>query len=179
MAQSTKHLVMTEDNNSGLVPQIIYSKLDIETDSHPFFKHIWIILHRLDAMSPLLSAEAHDLINANGGFWPTELSDYKQVRKHLKFNEMMVTLSGTDHITGNTVYSHKVYDYADVNVGWRFANALVQDTTTQALGADLSLLNDVLQEHGGGTEPFTDVIEGDAAAMEDSDIVRQEEDNST
>jgi hypothetical protein len=180
MTGPSKHLVVAEDpTNSGLIPQLIYSKLDIETDSHPFFKRIWIIRHRLDATSPLLSAEAHDMIQANGGFWPTELNDYKSVRKHLKFNEMMVTLSGTDHITGNTVYSHKAYDYVDVNIGWRFATALVVDPKTQALGVDLSLVNDVLEQHGGGAEPFRNVIEGDAAALEDSGIVRQEEDNST
>jgi hypothetical protein len=167
MNQSSKHLFVTED--SGLIPQLIYSKLDIETDKHPFFKRMWIIRHRLDATTPLLSTEARDMINANGGFWPTELNDYKEVRKHLKFNEMMVTLSGTDHITGNTVYSHKAYDYVDVNIGWRFANALVVDPKTQALGVDLSLMNDVLEQHGGGAEPFTDVIEGDAAALDDND----------
>jgi hypothetical protein len=180
ITRPSKHLVVTEDpTDSGLIPQLIYSKLDIETDSHPFFKRIWFIRHRLDATSPLLSAEAHDMIRANGGFWPTELNDYKNVRKHLKFNEMMVTLSGTDHITGNTVYSHKSYDYVDVNIGWRFATALVVDPKTQALGVDLSLVNDVLEQHGGGAEPFRNVIEGDAAALKDSEIVRQEEDNST
>jgi hypothetical protein len=37
MTQSSKHLFVTEDpTNTGLIPQMIYSKLDIETDSHPF-----------------------------------------------------------------------------------------------------------------------------------------------
>jgi hypothetical protein len=142
MTQSTKHIALTEDPNNGLIPQLINSKLDIETDSHPFFKRVWIIRHRLDENSPLLSETAQLKIKENGGYWPAEYNNYKAVREHLGFNEMIVMLSGTYNSTGNTVYSQKVYDFVDVNVGWRFANTLAADPKTNALSVDVKIIND-------------------------------------
>jgi hypothetical protein len=168
-SMSQKHITMTEDPDNELLPQLIYSKLDIETDSHPYFKRVWIIRHVLDEKSPLLDAATHDRIVANDGYWPCELNDYQSVRQHLKFNELMVTFAGTDHTTGNTVYSQKVYDYVDVNIGWRFANALIADRKTGKVGVDLSLINDVLEQHGGGAEPFANGEDGgDATILEDA-----------
>jgi hypothetical protein len=178
MNESSRHLTLTEDQNNTLIPQLIYSKLDIETDSHPFFKRMWILRHRLDEKSPLLDVQAREMILANGGYWPPELNDHQSVRNHLGFNEIMVTLSGTDHVSGNTQYSQKTYDFVDVNIGWRFANALVFDKNTRSLGVDLTLINDVLEQHGGGAEPFTDVIEGDSELLADSQVVLQEEDST-
>jgi hypothetical protein len=82
LAVTTKHIAMVED---PLLPPLIYSKLDIETDNHPFFKRVWLVRHKLDANSPLLSPEAHDLVVKNGGFWPAELNSYQAVRKHVGF----------------------------------------------------------------------------------------------
>lgn len=166
LAVTTKHIAMVED---PLLPPLIYSKLDIETDSHPFFKRVWMVRHKLDANSPLLSSEAHDLIVKNGGFWPAELNSYQAVRKHVDFREIMVSFNGTSNVSGSTVFSQKLYDFVDVNVGWRFANTLVNHPKTGALSVDLSLLNDVVEQKGGGAEPFTDLVDDDqnvvAAAM--------------
>jgi hypothetical protein len=168
LAVTTKHIAMVED---PLLPPLIYSKLDIETDSHPFFKRVWLVRHKLDANSPLLSSEALDLIAKNGGFWPAELNSYQAVRKHVGFREIMVSFNGTSNVSGSTVYSQKLYDFVDVNVGWRFANTLVKDPHTGALDVDLSLVNDVLEQTGGGAEPFTDLVDdenGVTSAMEEA-----------
>ena len=69
---------------------------------------------------------------------------------------------------------HNIY----VNIGYRFANTLVFDKKIRSLGVDLTLLNDVLKQHGGGAEPFTDVIEGDPELLEDNQVVLQEEDST-
>lgn len=169
MMTSKKHVVMQEDPTCKLTPQLIYSKLDIETDSHPFFKRVWIVRHKLDENSPLLSHEAQTAIKNNGGFWPREWNNYQDVRHHVHFNEIMVSLSGTANVSGNTVYSQKVYDYVDMNVGWRFAETLVRHPKTKNLSVDISLINDVLEQHGGGGEPFTDLIDvGDRDVVEAS-----------
>jgi hypothetical protein len=55
---------------------------------------------------------------------------------------------------------------------------LVFDKNTRSLGVDLTLINDVLEQHGGGAEPFTDVIEGDSELLADSQVVLQEEDST-
>ena len=168
LASTTKHIAMVED---PLLPPLIYSKLNIETDSHPFFKRVWLIRHKLDANSPLLSSEAHDLIVKNGGFWPAELNSYQAVRENVDFREIMVSFNGTSNVSGSTVYSQKLYDFVDVNVGWRFANTLVNDPNTGALSVDLSLINDVLEQKGGGAEPFTDLVDDENVlvdAMEDA-----------
>jgi hypothetical protein len=55
----------------------------------------------------------------------------------------------------------------------------VFDKKIRSLGVDLTLLNDVLEQHGvGGAEPFTDVIEGDSELLEDTQVVLQEEDST-
>jgi hypothetical protein len=83
----------------------------------------------------------------------------------------MVSFNGTSNVSGSTVYSQKLYDFVDVNVGWRFANTLVKDPHTGALDVDLSLVNDVLEQTGGGAEPFTDLVDdenGVTSAMEEA-----------
>ena len=158
-AESKKHVALTEDpSDDALIPQMIYSKLDLETDSHPFFKRNWLIRHRLTATSPLLSNEAQQMIIENDGYWPAELNNHQMVRKHIHFHELMVTLTGTSNVSGSTVYSQKVYDFVDINVGYRFANALIQNPVTHKISVDLALLNDVTTQSGGGAEPFTDVL---------------------
>jgi len=144
---------------------VIYSKLELDTDTNPMFKRSWILRHPLNGNSPLLDTEAHQKIRENNGFWPPELNSYEHVRKHLVFNEIMVSLTGTDHVTGNTVYSQKVYDYVDVNIGWKFASMLTWvdisshgKKNKRVLGLDIGKINDVVEQHGGGAEPFRNVV---------------------
>jgi hypothetical protein len=95
-----KQSVAVDEGTGSLAPRRIYHSLKIETDSHPFFKRVWTIRHVLDATSPLLSMTARRMIDANGGFWPQELNNYSDVRKHLNFHEVIVSFSGTANASG-------------------------------------------------------------------------------
>lgn len=157
-----KPSVAVDEGTGSLAERRIYHPLKIETDSHPFFKRVWTIRHVLDASSPLLSMTARHMIDANDGFWPHELSNYADVRKHLKFHEIIVSFSGTANASGSSVYAQKVYDYVDVNIGYSFATVLSL-SEKGGLVVDHELLNDVHEQYGGGAEPFAN-ISGETAA---------------
>jgi hypothetical protein len=46
--------------------------------------------------------------------WPPSLNSLDALKRPFNFKEIMVTLTGTDHITGDTVYSHTKYAPADM-----------------------------------------------------------------
>lgn len=87
--QATRTSVTVDEGNSKLAPTRIYHKLEMETDSHPFFKRVWQLRHRLDAESPLLTPTARAMIQENGGYWPKVLNEHSQIRKHLHFKEII------------------------------------------------------------------------------------------
>lgn len=149
--------VAVDEGNSSLAPTRVFHKLEIETDSHPFFRRVWNIRHRLDEGSPLLTSRARRAIAQNNGCWPSEWNDYVSVRSHLRFTELIVSFSGTANASGSSVYAQKVYDFADVNVGYAFAQ-LLHMSRSKKLVVDKRLLNDVLEQNGGGAEPFHSVI---------------------
>jgi hypothetical protein len=161
---SSPGVVMMDDgeyaNQCGLSHPTIYSRLSLETDSHPFFKSCWHLRHKIDEHSPLLDCDAHEIIrkfrDSGGRGWPPQLNNHEKLRQHICFEEISVTLSGTDHITGNTVYGTSRYTTIDLTIGYRFANCLNKDPKTGLIGVDLSLINDVLEQHGGGGEPLVE-----------------------
>jgi hypothetical protein len=67
-----------------------------------------------------------------------------------------VSFSGTANASGSSVYAQKVYDYVDVNIGYRFATVLTL-SEKEGLVVDHELLNDVHEQYGGGAEPFTNI----------------------
>jgi hypothetical protein len=140
--------------NSKICPARMFHKLEIETDSHPFFKRAWLIRHVLNSSSPLLSDEARAMVERNNGFWPQELNSYASVRKHVFFNQLIVNFSGTSHGSGSSVFGHKVYDFGVVNIGYTFAPMMHKDRTTKLIKVNAELLNDVREQYGGGAEPF-------------------------
>jgi hypothetical protein len=154
--QSRPACVMIDEGD--LCPPAIYSRVELENESHPFFKRVWTLRHTLNMSSPLLDNNAHMILqnfSTNGGEgWPPELNSYEKLREHVKFEDISITLTGTDHVTGNAVYANTSYNSFDLVVGYQFANMLVKSEATNAVGVDLSLLNDVLEQHGGGAEPL-------------------------
>jgi hypothetical protein len=98
------------------------------------------------------------MIQENKGFWPEELSDHEAVRKHLHFTEIIVSFSGTANVSGCSVYAQKVYDWADVNIGYSFAAMLAKHS--DKLIVDHILLNDVTEQMGGGAEPLRGIFQG-------------------
>ena len=127
----------------------------METDSHPFFKRVWNIRHVLNARSPLLSLKVRKMIQDNNGFWPESLNGYESIRSNLRFNDIVVSFSGTTNVSGASVFAQHVYDYVDVNIGYAFANVLALENGKMTVDAEL--LNDVTEQKGGGAEPFSSV----------------------
>jgi hypothetical protein len=144
-----------EDPSGRLVPKRILSKLECESHEHPFFKRVFTIRHTLDQNSPLLKAHPRQLVKQNHGFWPKELNSAEGVRGAIHFDHLLVSLTGTSNADANSVYSQKVYEFLDVNVGYRFVNMLYRDPRDGYLKVDTNLLNDVMEQTGGGGEPFS------------------------
>lgn len=143
-----------EDPTGHLVPKRVFSKLEVESPDHPFFKRAWIVRHRLDQNSPLLTTEARQLMkNCNGG-WPPQLNSAEGVRSAVKFDQVIVSMSGTSNADANSVYAQKVYEYVDISVGYCFVNLLYRDPVDEGLRADIRLINDVVEQAGGGGEDF-------------------------
>jgi hypothetical protein len=155
-ADHQSRCIMMEEGQE--FPPTIYSRVQLENNSHPFFKRVWTLRHKLDENSPLLDKDAVSILqrfHAEGGVgFPVELNSYAKLREHVKFQEISVTLNGTDHITGHPVYGNTSYTSLDLVIGYRFANALVGNPRTNEVRVDVSLLNDVLEQHGGGGEPL-------------------------
>ena len=64
--------------------------------------------------------------------------------------DIIVSFSGTANVSGSSVYAQKVYDYAETNVGYTFANVLTVQNGQMVVDAEL--LNDVKEQIGGGGE---------------------------
>lgn len=150
-AAQQQQAVTVDEGSHTLAPRRIYFKLEIETDSHPFFKRVWNIRHVLNEDSPLLSPVARRTIVENDGNWPNELNNHKSIRKHVLFEELVVSLAGTSNVSGSSVYAQKIYDYGHLNIGYSFAPVLALDSAG-AMVVDHRLLNDVKEQAGGGGE---------------------------
>jgi hypothetical protein len=99
-----------------------------------------------------LSCQARQSIVDNNGYWPDSLNNHEAVRASIRFNDCVVSFSGTANACGSHVYAQKVYDFADMHVGYSFANML---TVRQgSIVMDSSLLNVVHEQVGGGAEPI-------------------------
>mmetsp|Transcript_10407 Transcript_10407/g.28765 ORF Transcript_10407/g.28765 Transcript_10407/m.28765 type:complete len:216 (-) Transcript_10407:22-669(-) len=130
-----------------------------------FFRRIWTVRHVLDANSPLLTTAARDLVNSCGGLWPKDVTTAKYVRHAVNFDQLLVSFSGTSNADANTVYAQKVYDYDALNIGFRFVNMLYRDRMSGRVQVDLSLINDVRTQDGGGAENLYNPL-GDTDSVE-------------
>jgi hypothetical protein len=155
---TSKNQRVEEDPTGVLIPKRIFAKLDTDSQEHPFFKRLWMVRHVLDHNSPILRQDAKELIRLNGGHWPEELNTAEGVRGSLDFDQILVSLSGTSNVDANSVYAQKIYDYIDLVVGYRFCNILFREKTG-SVGVDPKLLNDVLEQNGGGGEDLNKRVE--------------------
>ena len=105
--QSEGHM-MDDDLSSILVNKHIFSKMEIEASEHPFFRRVWVARHRLDADSPILKNRVRRLIRKNGNRWPTKLSNARDIRNSLQFNQILVSLTGVSNISACDVYAQKI-----------------------------------------------------------------------
>jgi len=149
------------EDSSRIVPRMVFTKMKLETSEHPMFRRIWRFKHVIDQESPLLTAEAQRAIAENGGHWPTEWNNHHDVRRAITFNQMVVSFTGISNISGASVYSQKVYDFIDIAFGYQFVNALYQGRRNRALKVDLNIINDVVEQPGGGGEPLLRCTRGE------------------
>ena len=155
-----------EDPSGKLIPKRIFAKLETESQEHPFFKRLWMVRHILDQHSPLLKQDAKELIRMNGGHWPEELNSAEGVRASIHFDQILVSFTGTSNVDANSVYSQKIYDYIDLVIGYRFCNILFRERDG-TVGVDENLLNDVVEQQGGGGE---DLSQHEPTIREKSDV---------
>lgn len=147
------HQTVDEDPTSKLVKKRIFSKLLIEASEHPFFKRVWLARHVLDEQSPLLTPRARKLIRRSKGSWPQSLNNHAKVRDSLQFNQILVSLNGVSNVSASDVYAQKIYDFVDISIGYQFVNLLYRDERG-TLKVDTDLINDVMEQNGGGGEPL-------------------------
>jgi hypothetical protein len=157
--ESERKRRITEEADPIVADKKEFAKLFVESQDHPFFKRVWVARHVLDHDSPLLTHDAKTLIQIHGGRWPAELNNAAAVRACVRFDQILVSLSGTSNADANTVYAQKIYDYSNVVVGYRFCNMVYREIDG-SLGLDRQLLNDVLEQTGGGGEELDARIDG-------------------
>jgi len=153
--RNTNIQAFEEDPSGKLMPKKILSKLDVDTPDHPYFRHIWLVRHTLDVNSLLLKPHVRQMLQRNRGFWPPELNNYESIRASLEFDQILVSFSGTSNADANSVYAQHVYFMPDINIGYRFVNALYRNPKDRSLGVDQKLINDVQVQNGGGGEPLS------------------------
>ena len=152
--RNTDTQAFEEDPSGKIIPKKILSKLEVECPDHPFFRRIWLVRHTLDMNSLLLKPHVRNMLRRNHGFWPKELNNYESIRASIAFDQILVSLSGTSNADANSVYAQHVYHMVDVNVGYRFVNALYRHPNDDSLLVDQKLINDVMEQAGGGGEPL-------------------------
>jgi len=149
-----KHrVVINEDPESMVSIQSYFHKLSVDTPENPYFKRTWSVNHILDEKSPLLLPNVKQEIRNNGGYWPAHLNDAASVRRSIKFDQIFVSFSGTSVANSDVVYAQHLYDYLDTNVGYKFVPVLVRDDE-HGVRVAFEFLNDVVEQTGGGGEPF-------------------------
>ena len=150
-AAKEKTICVEEDPSGGLAPRKMFSSVRIESESHPFFKRVWTIRHVLNAESPLLSATASRMVKESRGLWPVEACNAEFIREHVKFHQMIVSMSGT---TGaSKVYGLNVYEYRNLHVGYTFAPILLTALDGK-LDVDIDRIDNIREQRGGGAEPI-------------------------
>merc|ERR1719356_233247 len=137
-----------------IVPRMVFTNMKLEPSKHPMFKRIWRFKHIIDQDSPLLKAEAQKVIVDNNGCWPQEWNNHQDVRKAIGFNQMVISFTGICNISGDKVYAQKVYDSTNIVLGYQFVNALYEGRKSGELKVDLHLINDIVEQPGGGGEPL-------------------------
>jgi len=135
-----------------------FQTIKVTPDSHPYFTQgSWNLRHQLDQKSPLLKPSIRRVIREIGG-WPTYLNDPVKIRKCLSSDifSIHIIFTGTSNVTASSCF--KIYEYkiSDIFIGWRFVNMAYIDETDPSKDKkckfDLSLIHDIIPQHGGGAE---------------------------
>lgn len=131
-----------------------YSKLDLRMSTHPLFSSKWHARHVMDENSPILRPYVRKLIKENGGYWPNELNSYNGVKDSIiDFKKLFVSLSGTSNLSASSVFAQKEYCKFHMFVGYEFVHPEYKTNKNKEL-LDIDMINDVMEQQGGGGEPF-------------------------
>jgi hypothetical protein len=147
------HVALDEDPESRLVTKRIFSKMHLEASDHPFFKRVWLVRHILNEHSPIVKPRVRRLIRRNHGHWPEELNSYQAVRDSLSFNQIVVSFHGVCNVSAATVFAQKIYDHVDLSIGYQFVTVVFCGPDGE-MQLDTDLINDVVEQNGGGGEPL-------------------------
>jgi len=107
-------------------PHLVFSKVLVDPDNHPYFTSSWNVAHTLNAESPLLTKEARTKVEQCGGYWPSDMNNEDAIRNGIDFDQFLVGFTGLSKVTGGDVYSHHVYKKEDIHVGYQFSSILVK-----------------------------------------------------
>lgn len=129
------NIVIQEETNVDQ-PNLVFSKVNVDPDSHPFFKSTWLVTHKLDVSSPFLTRSARKKVCANGGYWPEGLNNVEGIKKSIDFDQFLVSFMGTNKISGSNVYAQMIYTKDNVKYGYEFKSILMQNPDNSILVRD-------------------------------------------
>ena len=160
---SHSDLPFEEDALGKIKSKTVFAILRLETPHHPYFKRVWTARHTLDLDSPILADDAKEAIRLNYGYWPKELNDAQSVRASLNVDQILISFSGTSNADANSVYAQKVYDFQSIKIGYSFVNMMYRDDDDDGrksgkLQVDMTVMNDLVEQDGGGGEPLVDAF---------------------
>lgn len=148
-------VAVIESHKEGKLGRKSYPPLALEPECLPLFERNIYVRHTLDTKSPLLTRAAKRKIRKNKGRWPPEFNNHAAIREQLDFSQISISLEGTSNISKSSVYAQKTYKYDEVVIGWKFVT-IAYLTEDGQISLDLSLINDVVEQEGGGAEPIFD-----------------------
>lgn len=152
--------VLNDKDDPGVRSNIrrTFQKLTLDNVDNPYFKRVWTVNHELNYESPLLVPRVKEMIKARGGTWPEELNSAERVRDSILFDQLFVSFSGISVVCADSVYAQHMYNYEDMNIGYKFVPMLYKGRDG-IIRADLEILNDVVEQRYGGGESlmFDDV----------------------
>jgi hypothetical protein len=137
---STESIFVDEEAYEGEGKRRVFSRLEMETDSHPFFKRVWNMRHILNEESPVLNLDARRLIRMNKGMWPASMCNAEAIKSCLDMSQLIVTMSGTAVVSGSSVYKLHVYELEQIEIGRIFENPLALGNDGK-LTVDFSLIS--------------------------------------
>ena len=97
--------------------------LKLERARSPLFALTWLIMHRIDAESPLYGITEQDLRDGDMG--------------------LVITLSGIDETFAAAVHSRHSYVYEDILFGRRFVDLFIDESEPRKLTLDMTRFHEV------------------------------------
>lgn len=144
--EDTTNYTITDDQRVNL-PRRLFINMELTNGEHPFFRRCWTATHVIDEKSPLIRKNMRNRILNNHGFWPRKYNNAESIKKNLRFKQIIVNFTGVSKRTSKEVHAQRVYDIADVIVGYQFVNVLHKGDEDN-VEVRSHLLNDITEQNG-------------------------------